>query len=402
MNTESKPRIALWFRYGPAEHAELFHAMPEIVEALARSCEVHYFGLQSHKPIPELIRKHAVIHALPFRVDRNSNRDKFLKTALWLLSIPRIGRQCRKLGVRAVYIDETVPLSIPLARAFFGPNVATTVADFFVDVYFSAHPLLRPLARWIRRIDLAAWKKLPLIFTRVRHTREYLAAQGIPAERIFPVYDPCDMAVYHPGDKKAARAKIGFAGDETVLVHHGILHPNKGNDRILQALADVRSEHPGLRYLLIGDGPDMARLKDIARRLNLGDIVRFTGWLATREEVNTALNASDIGLVMRIGQESDNFHATGALVHNMAAGLPILAARLGGVSEIAIEDRNALLFDPNDMAEFKTKLGRLIRDPGLREQLGKTAHADALEHFDMQRVTDSTVNPLLELLNTGN
>ena len=75
---------------------------------------------------------------------------------------------------------------------------------------------------------------------------------------------------------------------------------------------------------------------------------------------------------------------------------------IGGVSEIAIEDRNALLFDPNDMAEFKAKLGRLIRGPGLREQLGKTARADALEHFDMQRVTDSTVSPLLELLNTGN
>ena len=304
MNAESKPRIALWFRYGPAEHTELFHAMPEIVEALSRSCEVHYFGLQSRKPIPELIRKHSVIHALPFRVDRTSNRDKFLKTALWLLSIPWIGWQCRKLGIRAVYIDETVPLSIPLARTFFGPNIATTVADFFMDVYFSDRVLLQPLARWIRRIDVAAWRKLPLIFTRVKYTREYLAGQGIPAERIFPVYDPCDMTVYHPGDKKAARAQLGFTDDEIVLVHHGILHPNKGNDRILQALADVQGDYPGLRYLLIGDGPDLARLKDLARQLNLDGIVRFTGWLATREEVNTALNASDIGLVMRIGQES--------------------------------------------------------------------------------------------------
>lgn len=398
MNAENRPRIALWFRYGPAEHTELFHAMPDIIEALDQRCEVHYFGLQSRKPVPERIRNHAVIHSLPFRVDRASNRDKFLKTALWLLALPWIGRQCRKLDIRAVYIDETIPLSALLARTFFGPKVAMTVADFFVDIYFSGQPLLRPLARWIRRIDLATWRRLPLIFTRARHTREYLAGEGIPAGRIFPVYDPCDMTVYHPVDRKSARMRFGFADDEIILVHHGILHPNKGNDRILQALADARQEHPRLRYLLIGDGPDMPRLRDLADRLNLGGIVRFTGWLATREEVNTALNASDIGLVMRIGQESDNFHTTGALVHNMAAGLPILAARLGGVSEIALEDRNGLLFDPSDMAEFRIKLDRLIRDPTLRERLGKAAHADALEYFDMRRVTESTVNPLLGLL----
>jgi len=76
------PKIALWFRYGPAEHTELFHAMPEIVRRLAEHAEVHYFGLRSSKPIPKMITEHAVIHNLPFSI----TKDLFRHVLLNLLS----------------------------------------------------------------------------------------------------------------------------------------------------------------------------------------------------------------------------------------------------------------------------------------------------------------------------
>lgn len=395
--SEAKPRIALWFRYGPAEHAELFHAMPQIVEALARHAEVHYFGLRSAKPLPELIRQHAVIHHLPFTVDRTSERDKVFKTILWLLCLPWVGLKCRRLGVSAVYIDETVPLSAFLARTFFGPRVAFTVADFFVDIYLDGSHTQRELARVIRHWDMAVWKRLPVIFTRAKSTKDFLAAHGVPRSRVFPVYDPCDFNTYHPVDKRAARAKLGYKPGEIVLVHHGILHPNKGNDWILQALADLRFSHPELRYLLIGDGPDMDRLKEIARKLEIEDRVVFTGWLKTLAEVNEALNAGDIGLVMRIGRQSDDFHVTGALVHSMACGLPILAARLGGVSEIIRDGENGYLFRPGIVAEFHEKLLKLAGDEELRQRFGRSALTLAHELFDMGRVTEQTVRPLLAL-----
>lgn len=392
------PRIALWFRYGPAEHTELFHAMPQIVAALAARCEVHYFGLQSRRPVPELIRRHAVIHALPFHVRRTSERDKRIKTALWLLALPLIARRCRRLGVRAVYLDETVPLSAPLARAFFGPRVAITVADFFVDIYLAGCAPARLLARLIRRADLAAWRRLPLIFTRARATRDYLAAHGVPAERVHPVYDPCDFSVYRPVAREPARLKFGWRPEDVVLVHHGILHPNKGNDFILRALAPLRDTLPAVRFLLVGDGPDMPRLRALARELGLADRVTFTGWLPHREEVNEALNSADIGLVMRVGRESDHFHVTGALVHAMACGLPVLAARLGGISEAVVDGETGFLFDPRVPGEFQAQLARLAADAGLRRRLGAAAHRRARELFDMDAVTAQTVAPLLRLV----
>lgn len=397
MTATAQPKIALWFRYGPAEHAELFHAMPEIVESLARHGEVHYFGWASSKPVPDSIARHAVIHHLPGRVNRSSPFDKAWKTLLWILAIPWIGLRCRALGIRAVYIDETVPLTGLLGRVFFGPRVAMTVADFFPEIYFGGKPWLQPLVRAIRAVELAAWRRLPLLFTRAQSTKRYLVENGVPAGVVHPVYDPCDFNIYHPADRQAARAQFGYGPDELVLVHHGILHPNKGNDRILRAMARVRDELPGLRYLLVGDGPEMPRLHELAHELRLEDRVRLTGWLPKMQDVNTALNAGDVGLVMRVGMREDDFHATGALVHNMACGLPILSARLGGTSEIVREGVEGLLFDPNSEDEFLAKLRAMIQQPAARSEYGKAALARAQELFDMQRVTRNTVDPLLKL-----
>lgn len=393
-----KPRFAFWFRYGAAEHTELYHALPRLLKALSEHAEIHYFGFRGRRPDPPEIARTAVLHTLPFRVDRTSHRDKLIKYLLWLACLPWIGLQCRRLGVKAVYIDETVPLAAPLARLFFGPNVAITVCDFFTDVYLSGSALGRRLARLIQAVDWRAWRKLPLIITRAKTTREFLAARGIDPSRVVPIYDPVDERLYHPMDRTSARARFGYRDDEVVLVHHGILHPNKGNDRILRALAEVRGRLPNLRFLLVGDGPEFANLKALAQELGIQDIVQMTGWLPRPEDVNVALNAGDIGLVMRVGHQSDDFHMTGALVHNMAVGLPILAARLGGVSEVVEEGVNGFLFPPDDMQRFAECLERLAKDPALRTRMGAAALRSAREHFELETVVQKTVEALCRLL----
>lgn len=393
-----RPSIAFWFRYGPAEHAELFHAMPEIWAELARHCTVHCFGMRTEKPIPENILRTVEWHPLPLRVRRNSGLSKLAKTALWVAALPYVARRCRALGVRAVYIDETIPLTAGIALRHFGPRVAVTVADMFTDIYFTG--ALAPIGRLLQRADIRAWRRLPLVFTRARNTRDWLAERGVAPEAVHPVYDPCDFGLYHPaapGEREAARAAFGFGPGDIVLAHHGIAHPNKGNDRILRWLAPLLPEHPGLRFLLVGDGPELPRLRRLAEELGIARACTFTGWLPGPADVCRALGAADIGLVMRTGARSDDFHMTGALVHSMACGLPVLAARLGGVAEVVEDGRNGYLFPPDDGPAFQTALLALAADSSLRARLGAAAHADARRHFDLPGVVRATVGPLLAL-----
>ena len=393
-----RPAIAFWFRYGPAEHAELFHAMPEIWAELARHCTVHCFGMRTEKPIPDSILRSVTWHPLPFRVRRNSGLSKLAKTALWVAALPFVARRCRALGVRAVYIDETIPLTAGIALRHFGPNVAVTVADMFTDIYFTG--ALAPIGRLLHRADIRAWRRLPLIFTRARNTRDWLAERDVAPEAVRPVYDPCDFGLYHPpapADRAAARTAFGYGPGDIVLAHHGIAHPNKGNDRILRWFAPLLAEHPELRFLLVGDGPELPRLRRLADELGIAHACIFTGWLPGPADVCRALGGADIGLVMRTGARSDDFHMTGALVHSMACGLPVLAAHLAGVAEVVQDGRNGFLFPPNDGSGFQTALLRLASDPALRTALGTTAHDDALRLFDLPSVVRNTVAPLLDL-----
>jgi glycosyltransferase involved in cell wall biosynthesis len=148
---------------------------------------------------------------------------------------------------------------------------------------------------------------------------------------------------------------------------------------------------------LVGDGPERSNLESLARELGVSDLVQFTGWLPAMTDVNTALNAGDIGLVMRTGMQEDDFHMTGALVHNMACGLPILAARLGGVSEVIKEEDAGLLFDPANVAEFSAKLLRLATDPELRKSMSRRSLLLAHENFDMDKVIQATTQALLTI-----
>ena len=354
--SEERPKIALWFRYGPAEHSELFHAIPDIVERLAQHAEVHYFGLKSKTAIPELIQKHAIIHHLPFTVDRTRNSDKIIKTLLWILCLPWVGSRCKLLRIDAVYIDETVPMTAWIARTFYGENIAFSAVDFFPEIYFGKTPILKPLVALFRKLEYSAWRKLPVLFTRAKATQKHLGSMGFDTSRMHPVYDPCDFSVYHPMDRAAAKATLGFKADDIVLVHHGVLHPNKGNDWIIENIAALSPHHPHLKYLLIGDGPEMDRLKALVRERNLETTVIFTGWLPKLEQVNEALNAGDIGLVMRVGMPEDDFHMTGALIHSMACALPVLTARLAGVCEVIQEDDAGLIFDPTRPRRLSTSV----------------------------------------------
>lgn len=392
-----KPKIALWFRYGLKEHADMFPALPKILELLVPVAEVHFYGMRTDKPIPDSLRRLVHLHQLPGRVNRNSMRDKFWKYLYWLAAIPWMALHARLHGIQVIYMDETLPLSVPLTQLFFGRKVATTIADMFVTMYFRGWKAA--LGRLIRAIDLAGWKRAALITTRAKSTKTWLVEQGVDAARIRCIYDPCDFAIFHPlpaSQKTELRQQYGFGPDDFVIAHHGILHPIKGNDLLLRAFAELLPEHPNFRFFLIGDGPEMANLKRLRDELGIASACVFTGWCSS-EQVCRALNAADVSLVMRIHDPTANFCITGALVHSLACGCTTLSTRLGGPGEVVREGENGSLFSPDDMEEWKRKIVALSRDPALRVRLGHAAAETARQEFELGYVARETADALLAL-----
>jgi glycosyltransferase involved in cell wall biosynthesis len=194
--------------------------------------------------------------------------------------------------------------------------------------------------------------------------REELLASGVPAERIFALPNGVDLGVHRPAtaqERVRGREQLGLATERFVRVFVGRLHPVKDVDTLLEAAARV----PELELVVVGDGPERARLEAKARRLGIARRVRFHGFSSRVVDV---LRASDAFLLSSHGEGMSN-----ALLEAMACGLPCLVSRsVGGARELLGEGRGILVTD-GDPAAWAEAIHRLVDQPALRSALGGAA-----------------------------
>jgi glycosyltransferase involved in cell wall biosynthesis len=162
----------------------------------------------------------------------------------------------------------------------------------------------------------------------------------------------------------------------------------------------LKDDIPNFKFLLIGNGPQQDDLKQLARELGIEERIIFPGWLPDQASLNEALNAADVGLVMRIGQETDHFHMTATLAHEIACAKPVLAANLRGIAEIIKDGENGYLFSLTDPEEFRSKLLNIYRDPELRKAFGQKALQTSLKVSDIETCARQMTAPILQLLRT--
>ena len=159
-----------------------------------------------------------------------------------------------------------------------------------------------------------------------RDLRDRVVALGVPADRVAVVYDGVDVEVFRPGDQSAARAAAAYPGGwptEPVLLFVGNLVSVKGIDVLLRALALV----PPARLVVVGAGPERARLARQAAALGLSDRVAFLGPLPQAALPNW-YRAADLFVLPSRSEGVPN-----VLLEAGACGTPWVASRVGGVPE---------------------------------------------------------------------
>ncbi|KAA3653632.1 MAG: glycosyltransferase family 1 protein [Calditrichaeota bacterium] len=150
------------------------------------------------------------------------------------------------------------------------------------------------------------------------------------------------------------------------------LREEKGNKYLIEAFAEIAKTNPDVYLVLFGDGPLKAELQQQANTLNVAACVRFTGFVA---DIPVALGALDL---VAIPSLREGFGL--ALVEAMAAGKPIVASNVGGMRELAENERNALMIPPADTSVLIAAMTRLINDKALRVQISAQAKEDAAQY----------------------
>jgi glycosyltransferase involved in cell wall biosynthesis len=212
-------------------------------------------------------------------------------------------------------------------------------------------------SRAVEALRQASAVIFPAVATRSFYTRYVDDHVGIVVPNAVEV--EALEAVRRGGSNGALRERLGWSSDEFLIVCLAIVaEPRKAQTSLVQALAAIHDEHPGVRLALVGDTPNeySSALHTIVERAGLSDIVHF-------EPVTDApydwLLAADL-FVLASGLEA----LPVSMLEAMALGTPVLATRVFGVPEVIEEGRTGLLCEPNDVGELAAALSRAVALPG--------------------------------------
>ena len=169
------------------------------------------------------------------------------------------------------------------------------------------------------------------------------------------------------------------------LISVGRLSPEKGYLGLLHSFARVRESGIDADLVIVGDGPERARIEKAIDTLNLQANVVLQGALAEEATLIQIANA-DI-LVLPSFMEG----LPVVLMEAMALGLPVIASRVAGIPELVTDNQEGLLFCPTDWNELAEKLELLIADSQLQQRLGRAGRAKIELAFEINRAIEPLV-----------
>ncbi len=204
----------------------------------------------------------------------------------------------------------------------------------------------------------------------------------VPAERIELLRYGVPLAEYRPAlpeQALAVRQRYGLAPDAVVLGAVGRLDEQKGLRYLLEAVARLTPEHPGLVLLLVGDGPLRGELGEQAAALGIAGRTVFTGHSS---EVPLLQSALDVQLFPSLWEGTPL-----ALFEAMAMARTIVSTDVDGLGEVLCHGETALLVPPRDPAALAAALHTVLADPGLARRLAANAEVASRGH-DVQHTVD--------------
>jgi glycosyltransferase involved in cell wall biosynthesis len=223
---------------------------------------------------------------------------------------------------------------------------------------------------------------------------QYLARVGADAGRIRVIHNGIAPARFRgPFDRAEIRRELGLDEADRVVASLGRLRRQKGHDIALRAFAAVAREDERARLLVVGDGPERARLERLRARLSLGERAVFTG---QRRDVPEILSAADC-LVAASRYEGFGL----AVAEGMAAGVPVVASRVDSIPELIEDGVTGLLVPPGDADALARAVARVLGDPELARFLGARARERVSERFTLSRMLRAHEELYDELLDRG-
>lgn len=307
-----------------------------------------------------------------------ANRGKQIPGVIYAFAF--VGRMLAAVKPDLLNLHYVVPTG--LGGAWWGarlrlPRVFTLIGS---DIYDPFHPLPRfytPLISYFlgRADSLTAISS----FVKERLIQHFV----IPSDRVTII--PCGVNTlrFHTGlDGELVRNRYSISPDEKVILAVQRLHRRKGVHYLIEAVKLVMTHRPGVRLLLVGDGPERLVLQAWVDQLEMSDRVIFAGAVPD-VELPSYYGVADLFTM-------HSFHEGLGIVflEAMAAGKPIVATAAGGNLDIVRQGVNGVLVPPGDSHALAEAMLELLDDPATMQAMGERGRQIAETEYDWDAVAD--------------
>jgi len=317
------------------------------------------------------------------RTGRYSNLLRVGKLAIVPLIISTIRHVVRERDYELV-VAEQVQTAIPALIAARLLGAKFIIFAYGMEITTSRW---RGMKRWM-------FRQADRVITISAYSRILLMRLGVSPRRIGVIPPSIDVRSFDGAlqiSKQEARGRLGIAVDDRIMLSVAVLRQQyKGVDTAIRATSLLRERYPRLRYLIIGEGPDLPRLQRIVADLRLGECVEFVGSV---DEAKKGLYYAACDLFMlpnRIeygdgGERSEGF----GIVFLEAAlfGKPSIGGQ-GGSLDAVINGETGLSVSGTSVEEVAGAAAKLLDDPRLTEKLSEAGKRRAELEFSTDRVSE--------------
>jgi glycosyltransferase involved in cell wall biosynthesis len=282
--------------------------------------------------------------------------------------------------------------ALPAARLAGAPVLIASIRDDGV--------CLTPRQRAVQRV---VCRLADTIVTNAEGIKKALVAEGWAPDRITVIPNGVDTERFAvPVPHSPLRAELGIPDGVPIVAMTARLTRFKGAHFFIEAAARLRAKHPDVRFVIVGPGetprgnasasadPYVAGLGQQVQALGLQDRLIFAG---CRTDIPAVLQDVAVAVQPSISEGMSN-----AVLEAMAAGRPVVATDVGGMSDVVIDGTTGLLVPPADVEALAGAIDRLLGDPALGARLGAEARRVVFDQFSIAQMIERTERLYVDLL----
>jgi glycosyltransferase involved in cell wall biosynthesis len=225
--------------------------------------------------------------------------------------------------------------------------------------------------------------------------RQYVAAGLLEPDRVAALPGGADTERYHPVPRDPETyAQLGGRPDRPLIGMIGGLRVMKGHATVVEAAARLVAQGVRPHFVFVGRGPMEPAVRAAIERAGLRSQFTFAGFV---DDLTATLAALDVVLYTPL--ESDGMSRV--IFEYLAAGRPLIAARVGVVPEVLIDGEHAALVPAGDGEALAEALDRLLRDPAGAARLADAGRRLVQERYSGARIAAALEERYSRLVSTG-